>query len=126
MLSGFGKLTALMWVLLTLFVANTFAQDDLIVSDKAGTPQVQAQLVASVDAVAPGSEIYLGVNKQSNAHVHTYCTKPGDSGNATTVNWSLPDGATASDIIWPVPSRFPMGPITNYAYENNVTLHAKI
>jgi thiol:disulfide interchange protein len=126
MLSGFRKLTALMWVLLTLFVANTFAQDDLIVSDKAGTPQVQAQLVASVDVVAPGSEIYLGVNQQIIPHWHTYWTNPGDSGNATTINWTLPDGATASDIIWPAPSRFSMGPITNYAYENNVTLLTKI
>lgn len=101
-------------------------QTNLTVSDKAATPQVQAQLVASVSAVVPGGDIYLGVNQQIIPHWHTYWVNPGDSGNATTISWTLPDGATASDIIWPAPGRFSMGPITNYAYENSVTLLAKI
>ncbi|WP_331346682.1 protein-disulfide reductase DsbD family protein [Cellvibrio sp. UBA7661] len=99
---------------------------DVAVSDKASTPQVQAQIVASVAAVVPGSEIYLGINQQIIPHWHTYWVNPGDSGNATTIEWTLPEGASASDIIWPAPSRFSMGPITNYAYENNVTLLSKI
>lgn len=96
------------------------------VSDRAATEQVAAQLVASVDAVHPGTDIYLGLNQQIIPHWHTYWTNPGDSGNATTIEWTLPDGATASDILWPVPSRFSLGPITNYGYENNVTLLTKI
>lgn len=96
------------------------------VSDRAATPQVQAQLVASVTAVQPGAEIYLGVNQQIIPHWHTYWVNPGDSGNATSIVWTLPEGATASDIIWPAPGRFSLGPITNYAYENTVTLLSKI
>jgi len=96
------------------------------VSDRAATPQVQAQLVASVQAVQPGTEIYLGVNQKIIPHWHTYWSNPGDSGNATTIEWTLPEGASASDIIWPAPGRFSMGPITNYAYENDVTLLTKI
>src|SRR5688572_21942196 len=89
------------------------------ISDRAETPQVQAQLVASVQAVHPGAEIYLGVNQKIIPHWHTYWINPGDSGNATAIAWTLPEGASASDIIWPTPSRFSMGPITNYAYEND-------
>jgi thiol:disulfide interchange protein len=95
-------------------------------SDKAQTEQVQAQLVASVEAVRPGAEIILGVNQKIIPHWHTYWVNPGDSGNATTIEWTLPEGATAGDIIWPIPQRFSMGPITNYAYENDVTLLTKI
>lgn len=95
-------------------------------TDSAETPQVRAQLVASVQAVAPGAEIYLGINQKIIPHWHTYWVNPGDSGNATTIEWTLPEGASASDIIWPAPSRFSMGPITNYAYENDVTLLTKI
>ncbi len=114
-------------VLLALISISAYAQQDIAhVSDKAATPQVQAQLVASVDAIVPGGEIYLGVNQQIIPHWHTYWINPGDSGNATTINWILPDGATTSDIIWPAPGRFSMGPITNYAYENNVTLLSKV
>ncbi len=95
-------------------------------TDSAETPQVRAQLVASVQAVTPEAEIYLGLNQKIIPHWHTYWINPGDSGNATTIEWTLPDGASASDIIWPAPSRFSMGPITNYAYENDVTLLTKI
>ncbi|AQT59410.1 protein-disulfide reductase DsbD [Cellvibrio sp. PSBB023] len=95
-------------------------------SDRASTEQVAAQLVASVAAVHPGSEIYLGLHQQIIPHWHTYWVNPGDSGNATTIDWSLPEGATASEIYWPIPSRFSLGPITNYGYENSVTLLTKI
>lgn len=92
----------------------------------AATEQVRAELVASVDAVVPGSEIYLGVNQHIIPHWHTYWVNPGDSGTATTIEWTLPEGASAGDIMWPSPGRFSMGPITNYAYENSVTLLSKI
>lgn len=95
-------------------------------SARAATEQVTAELVASVGAVQPGAEIYLGVNQKIIPHWHTYWINPGDSGNATTIEWTLPEGAAASEIIWPAPSRFSMGPITNYAYENDVTLLTKI
>jgi thiol:disulfide interchange protein len=95
-------------------------------SDRAATPQVQAQLIASVTSVEPGAEIYVGLNQKIIPHWHTYWKNPGDSGSPTTIEWTLPEGAIASDIIWPAPSRFSMGPITNYAYENDVTLLTKI
>ena len=124
---GFGKLLRTSCVLLAWVGISAYAQHDTLkVTDKAATPHVQAQLIASVDAIVPGSEIYLGVNQQIIPHWHTYWVNPGDSGNATTINWILPDGAITSDIIWPAPSRFSMGPITNYAYENNVTLLSKV
>lgn len=109
-------------VLLALLVA----QNAQALSDRAATPQVQAQLIASVQAVQPGAEIYLGLHQKIIPHWHTYWVNPGDSGTATSIAWTLPDGTTASDIIWPAPSRFSMGPITNYAYENDVTLLTKI
>jgi thiol:disulfide interchange protein/DsbC/DsbD-like thiol-disulfide interchange protein len=115
----------LIWWLLG--AASSYSQQTTsAISDKAETPQVKAQLVASVSAVVPGSEIYVGLNQRIIPHWHTYWINPGDSGNATTITWTLPEGAVASDIIWPVPSRFSMGPITNYAYENSVTLLNKI
>ena len=95
-------------------------------SDKASTDQVSAQLVASVDSVAPGSEFYVGVNQRIIPHWHTYWSNPGDSGLPTEIKWKLPDGATASDIIWPIPGRISLGTITNYGYSDEVTLLTKI
>lgn len=127
MLSGAIHFLRLSCVFLLLSSVAAYSQQDAPgVTDKAETPQVKAQLVASVNAVVPGSEIYVGVNQHIIPHWHTYWINPGDSGNATTISWTLPEGASASEIIWPAPSRFSMGPITNYAYANNVTLLSKI
>lgn len=112
--------------IISLFVLLIFSAYGYSASNKASTEQVTAEIVASVDAVYPGAEIYLGINQKIIPHWHTYWVNPGDSGNATTIEWTLPEGAIASDIIWPIPQRFSMGPITNYAYENEVTLLTKI
>jgi thiol:disulfide interchange protein len=109
-----------------LIVVVVLAQGTYAASDRAATEQVQAQLVASVAAVHPGSEIYLGLHQQIIPHWHTYWLNPGDSGNATTIEWTLPEGASASDILWPIPHRFSLGPITNYGYGDQVTLLSKI
>ncbi|MCR6654103.1 MAG: protein-disulfide reductase DsbD family protein [Cellvibrionaceae bacterium] len=95
-------------------------------AEQSATEQVSARLVAETTAVYPGAEIYLGVQQIIIPHWHTYWSNPGDSGNATTIAWTLPRGATASDILWPAPSRISMGPITNYGYEDEVTLLSRI
>ncbi|MES2825600.1 MAG: thioredoxin family protein [Pseudomonadota bacterium] len=95
-------------------------------SDRAETPQVSAQLVASVAAVSPGSDIYLGVHQRIIPHWHTYWSNSGDSGLPTTIEWQLPEGTIASEILWPIPSHISLGTITNYGYSNEVTLLSKI
>jgi len=96
------------------------------ISDRASTEQVSARLVASVDSVAPGSKIYVGVNQRIIPHWHTYWSNPGDSGLPTKIQWKLPEGASASDILWPIPGRISLGTITNYGYSDEVTLLSKI
>lgn len=113
-------------ILLCAFNAHANEKTTVPVSDKAATLQVAAQLVASVASVEPGSEIYLGVHQQIIPHWHTYWKNPGDSGLATTIKWSLPEGAVASDILWPIPSRSGLEGITNYGYSDQVTLLSKI
>ncbi|WP_086464004.1 protein-disulfide reductase DsbD family protein [Oceanibaculum nanhaiense] len=86
------------------------------------TDHVRAELVAGAEAVRPGETIRIGIHKQIIPHWHTYWLNPGDSGLATTADWTLPEGATASDIIWPAPERIAVGPLMNYGYEGEVTL----
>ncbi|RYY76431.1 MAG: DUF255 domain-containing protein [Gammaproteobacteria bacterium] len=116
----------LLWRLLAgcaLLLSSGFC---LATSDRASTEQVSAQLVASVDSVAPGSEIYVGVNQRIIPHWHTYWSNPGDSGLPTEITWTLPEGATASEILWPIPGRISLGTITNYGYSDEVTLLTNI
>lgn len=114
-------LKVLIALLFMLFGATAHA-----LTDEAATEQVRARLVASVNAVYPGAEITLGVNQRIIPHWHTYWLNPGDSGLATTIQWRLPSGASASDIQWPTPSRITLGPITNFGYSDEVTLLSAI
>jgi thiol:disulfide interchange protein/DsbC/DsbD-like thiol-disulfide interchange protein len=91
-------------------------------ADRATTEHVSAQLIASVDAVHSGEKILVGVRQRIVPQWHTYWLNPGDTGFRTRIEWTLPQGASAGEIQWPVPSRFTLGAITNYGYEKEVTL----
>lgn len=88
----------------------------------AKTEQVEVRLVSAAATVQPGQSLLVGVQQKIIPHWHTYWVNPGDSGLPTTIAWSLPSGATASPIHWPTPSRYSLGPITNYGYADEVTL----
>jgi thiol:disulfide interchange protein DsbD len=115
-----------LWSLFTGWIFLASANLCFAISDRAATEQVTAQLVASAESVAPGSEIYLGVNQQIIPHWHTYWLNPGDSGLSTKIHWRLPKSASASEILWPIPSHISLGTITNYGYSDQVTLLSTI
>lgn len=115
------KFVSLLHLLLFTSAAHAAANTSV-----AATEQVTAQLIASVQQVKPGDEIYLGVHQRIAPGWHTYWLNPGDSGIATTIQWTLPKGASAGEILWPIPSRHRMGPVTNYGYANEVTLLSKV
>lgn len=91
-------------------------------SPRASTEQVEAELLAAFPTVTPGQEILLGVRQKIIPHWHTYWKNPGDSGEATKIDWQLPEGVTAGAIQWPAPRRFTLGPVTNYGYADEVML----
>ncbi|MBL0726527.1 protein-disulfide reductase DsbD [Piscinibacter sp. HJYY11] len=88
----------------------------------AKTEQVEVRLVSAAATVQPGQSLLVGLQQKIIPHWHTYWVNPGDSGLPTTIAWTLPAGATASPIHWPTPSRYSLGPITNYGYADEVTL----
>jgi thiol:disulfide interchange protein DsbD len=53
---------------------------------------------------------------------HTYWQNPGDSGMATSVQWTLPKGWKAGPIEWPVPEVLTGPSGTNYCYPKEVLL----
>ena len=95
-------------------------------SDRAATDEVQVRLISDSTQVAPGQTLLLALEQKIAPHWHTYWKNPGDSGQPTSIEWKLPQGATASDILWPAPKRFDVGPITNYGYEDRVVLLTEI
>ncbi|HUP65409.1 MAG TPA: protein-disulfide reductase DsbD domain-containing protein [Thermoanaerobaculia bacterium] len=86
------------------------------------TPHVTAKLLLDRSHVRPGEEFRLGLHLRMKEGWHTYWKHPGDSGEATTIDWVLPDGFTAGPILWPQPQRISMEPLTTYGYEGDVLL----
>ena len=87
------------------------------------TDQVRAELVAHApQGIAPGQPLWVGLKIIHQPQWHTYWKNPGDSGLATTVQWTLPAGVTAGDIAWPAPHSIPIGTMTNYGYEGTLLL----
>ena len=86
------------------------------------TPHVEAELVSSVRSIEPGKPFTVALRLEHEEHWHTYWKNPGDSGMATSIQWTLPQGFSAGGIQWPAPQRIPILPLTNFGYEGEVFL----
>jgi thiol:disulfide interchange protein DsbD len=86
------------------------------------SPHSSAELVSAVTSVAPGQPFTVALRLQMEDGWHSYWKNPGDSGQPTAINWSLPAGMTAGDIQWPYPHRIEAGPLTSYGYSDEVHL----
>ncbi|MCE9523763.1 MAG: thioredoxin family protein [Alphaproteobacteria bacterium] len=113
-------------VLLALIVALTSARL-AGAADSAKTPRVEATLVSQVQGVpAQGGTVALALHLRIAPHWHTYWRNPGDSGEATQIAWTLPQGFGAGEIVWPHPQRLPFGQLANYGYSDEVLLRVDI
>src|SRR5580704_13051763 len=92
----------------------------------AATDNVKAQLVSEVRAIAPGQSFWVALEFNIRDGWHTYWRNPGDSGQATTLAWTLPPGFTAGDIVWTTPHRFDLPPLVNYGYAGRAVHLVKI
>jgi thiol:disulfide interchange protein len=87
---------------------------------------VQVELVADQASVAPGGVVHVALHQVIKPGWHTYWRNPGDSGQATTLTWTLPTGWSAGDIIWAPPKKLPLPPLMDYGYEGDVLLPVAI
>ncbi len=78
---------------------------------------IEVALVSETESIVPGSSSRLGLRLLPDTGWHTYWVNPGDSGLPIDMAWTLPQGATASDIVWPHPKRIEIGHLVNYGFE---------
>jgi thiol:disulfide interchange protein DsbD len=89
-------------------------------------PMVRVELVSETAGVEPGGHVWVGLHKRIAPGWHTYWTNPGDSGEPATIEWTLPDGFEAGDIVWPRPERIPVDPAMSFGYSGEVVLLTRI
>ena len=87
---------------------------------------VATQLIAETDAPAAGSTVSLAIRMTPEPGWHGYWKNPGDSGTETSVEWTLPAGAVAGPLEYPVPGRLIVGGLMNYVYEKPYALLLKL
>lgn len=81
---------------------------------------VATTIVPETTSVRPGDTLTLMVEQTIKPGWHTYWKNPGDSGEALTVTWTLPEGLSAGALQWPSPHRMPIGPLLNFGYSEKV------
>jgi DsbC/DsbD-like thiol-disulfide interchange protein len=90
-------------------------------------PHARVQLLARQTAIAPGSNVQVGVHFILEPGWHIYWINPGDSGQPPSLKWQLPPGFAAGEIQWPRPERMQSSAeLADYGYHDDVLLMVPI
>jgi thiol:disulfide interchange protein DsbD len=112
------------WIAVSRFLAG-LALGAAVCTGAAAAPvktaHLEAELVAQGEA-APGGETYVALVQTLEPGWHSYWRNPGSAGEATSLQWTLPEGWSAGDIVWATPTRIPVGPLVSFGYEGKVVL----
>ena len=90
------------------------------------SPHSEALLLSETESIRPGEPFTVGLHLRLEPGWHSYWRNPGDSGEATSITWRLPDGYRAAEIQWPVPETIPFPPLVSYGYFDEVLLLIEI
>ncbi|MFT3995815.1 MAG: protein-disulfide reductase DsbD family protein [Asticcacaulis sp.] len=110
------------------FLASVLAFLTLCTAAHAGpvkTAHLTTELIAETTA-APDRQVWLAIRHTPLKGWHTYWRNPGDTGLAPVVTWILPDGVSASDLVFPAPELQPYMGLTNFGYSGETTLLTQI
>ena len=114
-------------VFLSLVLWSAVSPAQSLSSAVVTTPQVRAELVVHApQGVQAGQGLMLGLLLKHQPGWHTYWLNPGDSGLATQLTWTLPQGLKAGPTLWPVPRMIPVANMVNHGFENQVLLGTQV
>ena len=108
-LPRFRLCLGLLWALLALlFAPAALAQPT----------HIAARLIAEGPA-APGRTVTLAFEMRPAKGWHGYWSNPGDAGFGMTLKWTLPAGARAGELRYPVPDTLIVSGLMNHVYEHD-------
>jgi DsbC/DsbD-like thiol-disulfide interchange protein/cytochrome c biogenesis protein CcdA len=97
-----------------------------VAAQPAGQDNLTVELVAETDNPAPGGQVTLAFAATPDPGWHGYWKNPGDAGLETRLDWKLPQGVTAGELRYPVPTRLMIAGIMNYVYKGSFTQFATL
>jgi thiol:disulfide interchange protein len=124
------KLSALLaFACALLFRTPAHAQLQVVGDGGPGPVKAQhltAELVSLSPSIAPGGTVQVGLVLTLEEHWHVYWINAGDSGEPPKITWTLPEGITAGPMLFPIPSRLPLGPLMDFGYEDEVAFPVQL
>ena len=85
-------------------------------------PGLAIDLISESRSITPGQPFTVGLHIHHFPGFHTDWKSPGMVGVATSIEWTLPKGFTASEMAWPYPENTFMSEYPCHGYERDVTL----
>ncbi|WDI33218.1 protein-disulfide reductase DsbD family protein [Hyphococcus flavus] len=73
--------------------------------------------MAETSGFVPGETAWFAVKQELRPGWHVFWVNPGDAGLPLELDWSLPQGFSAGEILHPAPEYIPVGPLASYAHE---------
>lgn len=101
-----------------LLISAFFAASALAQSD----PMLQVKLSSEQSPIAAGKPFTVAVTLSHAPKAHSYWLNPGGPGRATSFTWTLPEGFSAGEPVWPVPHKMNALGFINYGYENDAVV----
>jgi DsbC/DsbD-like thiol-disulfide interchange protein len=112
-------------ILRAVFFSMLFASAAL--AQQPAQELVTAKVIADTSGIKAGMPFTIAVLLKVEPHWHVYWHNPGDSGRATTVNFTVPKGFEVGPLQYPVPIKFKQpGDVIGYGYEGDVLLTARV
>lgn len=104
-----------------VLLASPLAKAETIQKD--GKPRyVETDLIPEFNSITAGQPLNFAITQKHTPGWHTYWKNPGDSGETTSIEWTLPKDFKAGDITYPAPELQPTGPLVNFGFGHDETL----
>jgi thiol:disulfide interchange protein DsbD len=87
---------------------------------------VQLHMISDVKAIQAGKPFKVGVELMMDPGWHTYYKQSGDAGMPTSIQWKLPPGFKAGELLWEKPFKFNDAGIITYGYHTQTMIAAEI
>jgi len=91
-------------------------------SEPDGNELVGVELVLEEGSLTPGRTAHLGVMFHIEPDWHIYWRNAGDTGLPPSIKLELPDGVSAGDVQWPVPTWYEHAGLLDFVFDEEVTL----
>jgi thiol:disulfide interchange protein DsbD len=109
-----------------LVAALAFGGVGQTLAEPVDTGHIEVELAPQTAGAAPGSTLYVAIRHEIDDGWHTYWRNSGDSGAPPTIDWTLPPGWSAGEIVWPAPELQAEAHLMTYGYSGEVYLPVPI